>query len=71
MLISSANRLSISWSRREVRETFVSKKHWRELEKRIADLEKRVQDQPLEKIAAELTIKINKAIDSISHTLQE
>ena len=25
---------------------FVSQKHWRELEKRVADLEKQVQNQP-------------------------
>lgn len=31
---------------------WVSKKQWQELEKRVADLEKRVQSQPLEIISA-------------------
>lgn len=31
---------------------WISKKQWQALEKRIADLEKRIQDQPLEIINA-------------------
>lgn len=30
---------------------FISKKRWEELEKKVADLEKKVQDQPLEIIS--------------------
>lgn len=37
---------------REVRETFITKKRWEALEKRVADLEKQVQSQPLEIIRA-------------------
>ena len=31
---------------------WISKKEWQQMEKRVADLEKRVQDQPLEIISA-------------------
>lgn len=31
-----------------MRETFISKKRWEDLEKKVADLEKQVQSQPLE-----------------------
>ena len=33
--------------REEVREAFISKKRWEELEKRVADLEEQVQKQQL------------------------
>lgn len=54
-------------TRREMRKVWISKKRWKALEKRVTDLEKRTQDQPLEKIAGELADSVNNAIDSNSH----
>ena len=50
---------------------WVSKKKWHDLEKRVADLEKKVKDQPVEKIEEELTKRIRGVIDSSFHTLRE
>lgn len=50
-----------------MRKVWISKKRWKALEKRVTDLEKRTQDQPLEKIAGELADSVNNAIDSNSH----
>ena len=49
-------------NRREMRKVWISKKRWKALEKRVTDLEKRTQDQPLEKIAEELADSVNNAI---------
>ena len=46
---------------------WISKKRLKALENRVAELEKRVQDQPLEKTTASLDKSIKKAIDLISH----
>ncbi len=50
---------------------WVSKQKWHELEKRVADLEEKVKDQPVEKIEEEITKRIKSVIDSSFHTLQE
>ncbi len=50
---------------------WISKKKWRGLEKRVADLEKRVQDQSTEMIISYLSDSIAGAIDSFFHIPEE
>lgn len=50
---------------------WISKKRWKDLEKRVADLEEKIEDQPVEEIADKLAKRLEDAIDSFSHTPQE
>lgn len=51
-----------------MRETFVSKKRFEDLEKKVSGLEKQVQDQSPERVAIELENLVNQVVGLTFHT---